>query len=107
MRALEEAQQGDPEQSYENIRRAAEVHRLVRQHAKKHIKPGMTLMEAVENIEDGVRSLVEESSEDPFASGIGFPTGLNRNEIAAHYSPNAGDNVGMSLRFSLMKFMLI
>jgi hypothetical protein len=27
-------------------------------------------------------------------SGIGFPTGINKNEIAAHYSPNAGDSVG-------------
>jgi methionyl aminopeptidase len=80
-----------PSTTYNSIRRASQVHRLVRQHARQHIKPGMTLTEAVENIEDGVRALVEE---DGLESGIGFPTGINKNEIAAHYSPNAGDSVG-------------
>jgi hypothetical protein len=28
-------------------------------------------------------------------SGIGFPTGLSRNHCAAHYTPNAGDDIGM------------
>jgi len=29
--------------------------------------------------------------EDGLESGVGFPTGVNINECAAHYSPNAGD----------------
>jgi methionyl aminopeptidase len=78
----------DPEKSYENIRRAAEVHRLVRSHARKHIRPGMSMLEIVENIEEGTRALVEENG---FESGIGFPTGVSVNECAAHYTPNAGD----------------
>ncbi|KAI0066565.1 peptidase M24A, methionine aminopeptidase [Artomyces pyxidatus] len=80
----------DPEVTYQNIRKGAEVHRLVRQHARKHIRPGMTMTEIAENIEDGVRALVEENG---FEAGIGFPTGLNLNECAAHYTPNAGDTV--------------
>jgi hypothetical protein len=87
----EKLAQEDPEQTYESIRKAAEVHRLVRKHARKHIQVGMSLTEAVENIEDGVRALAEG---DGMEAGIGFPTGINRNEIAAHYSPNAGDAVG-------------
>lgn len=39
-------------------------------------------------IEDGTRALVEENG---LESGIGFPTGLSVNEVAAHYTPNAGD----------------
>jgi methionyl aminopeptidase len=58
----------DPETTYQSIRRGAEVHRLVRKHARKHIRPGMTLTEIAENIEDGTRALVEESGLD---SGIG------------------------------------
>jgi methionyl aminopeptidase len=83
----------DPEETYENIRRAAEVHRLVRAHARRYIRPGMTMTEIVENIEDGTRALVEENG---FESGIGFPTGVSLNECAAHYTPNAGDTVGKS-----------
>lgn len=78
----------DPEKTYQSIRRAAQVHRLVRQHARKHIKPGMTMIEIAENIEEGTRALVEENG---FESGVGFPTGLNVNACAAHWSPNAGN----------------
>jgi methionyl aminopeptidase len=80
----------DPEETYQNIRRAAEVHRQVRAHARKHIKPGMTMTEIVENIEDGTRALVEENG---LESGVGFPTGVSLNNCAAHYTPNAGDTV--------------
>jgi len=78
----------DPETTYQNIRRAAEVHRIVRKHARKFIRPGMTMTEIAENIEDGTRALVEECG---LESGVGFPTGLSLNNCAAHYTPNAGD----------------
>ncbi|KIJ66191.1 hypothetical protein HYDPIDRAFT_174360 [Hydnomerulius pinastri MD-312] len=78
----------DPEITYQNIRRAAEVHRQVRQRARKFIRPGMSMTEIAEYIEDGTRALVEESGLD---SGVGFPTGLSLNNCAAHYTPNAGD----------------
>lgn len=85
--------QEDPEQTYQNIRRAAEVHRQVRQYARRTIKPGMRMMEIADLVENGVRALVEENG---LEAGIGFPTGLSLNHCAAHYTPNAGDTVGMS-----------
>ena len=78
----------DPSETYNNIRKAAEVHRQVRQYARKHIRPGMSLTEIANDIEDAVRALVEENGME---GGIGFPTGLNINNCAAHFSPNAGD----------------
>ncbi|KAG6830903.1 hypothetical protein H0H92_014054 [Tricholoma furcatifolium] len=78
----------DPETTYQNIRRASEVHRQVRQYARKMIRPGMTMTEIVENIEAGTRALVEENG---LESGVGFPTGVSLNNCAAHYTPNAGD----------------
>ena len=84
----------DPETTYQSIRRAAEVHRLVRKHARKHIRPGMTMTEIAENIEDGTRALVEENG---LESGIAFPTGVSLNNCAAHYTPNAGDTTGKLL----------
>jgi Metallopeptidase family M24 len=81
------------EDTYNNIRKAGEVHRQVRAYARKMIKPGMSMTEIAENIENATRSLVEG---DDFEAGVGFPTGLNVNHIAAHYSPNAGDKQSSS-----------
>ncbi|KAL8972992.1 MAG: hypothetical protein Q9183_000244 [Haloplaca sp. 2 TL-2023] len=77
-------------------RQGAEVHRQVRQWAQKNIKPGQSLTEIAEGIEDGVRALtghqgLEEG--DNIKGGMGFPTGLSRNHCAAHYTPNAGNKI--------------
>ncbi|KAL1629699.1 Methionine aminopeptidase 2 [Neofusicoccum ribis] len=77
-------------------RQGAEIHRQVRQWAQKTIKPGMTLTEIAEGIEDGVRHLtghqgLEEG--DNLKGGMGFPTGLSLNHCAAHYTPNAGNKM--------------
>lgn len=77
-------------------RQAAEVHRQVRQWAQKNIKPGQTLTEIAEGIENGVRHLtghqgLEEG--DNIRGGMGFPTGLSLNHCAAHYTPNAGNKM--------------
>lgn len=77
-------------------RQAAEVHREVRRYATANIKPGMTLTEIAEMIEDGTRHLtghmgLEEG--DNILGGVAFPTGLNLDHCAAHYSPNAGNKV--------------
>ncbi|KAG0226688.1 Methionine aminopeptidase 2 [Actinomortierella wolfii] len=73
---------------YNDVRRASEVHRQVRQFAKRNIKPGMTMLEIVEMIENGTRALVEANGME---AGIGFPTGCSLNHCAAHYTPNPGD----------------
>ncbi|KPI38837.1 Methionine aminopeptidase 2 [Cyphellophora attinorum] len=77
-----------------DYRQSAEIHRQVRQWAKTNIKPGMSLTEIAEGIEEGTRALtghpgLEEG--DNIKGGVGFPTGLNLDHIAAHYSPNAGN----------------
>ncbi|KAG5518286.1 hypothetical protein PMAC_003082 [Pneumocystis sp. 'macacae'] len=94
-RHLELSLQGD----YNDLRRAAEVHRQVRSYAQKAIKPGMTMIEIAEMIEDCTRTLVEE---DGLKAGIGFPTGLSLNHCAAHYTPNAGDKTYLQ-RTDVMK----
>ena len=87
------------ESDFNDLRRAAEVHRQVRQYAQKTIKPGMTMTEIANLIEDSTRALVEE---DGLARGIGFPTGLSLNHVAAHYTPNAGDTIGIIFVTSLV-----
>lgn len=78
---------------YETLREAAEVHRTVRQTAQKHwIRPGVKLADLCENIENLNRSLVVE---DGLKRGLGFPTGCSLNHVAAHYTPNPGDDTAL------------
>lgn len=85
MKEKEKLAMADPEQTYADIRRAGEVHRIVRQYAQRTIKPGMSLTACAELIEDATRACV---AEDGLNAGIGFPTGVNLNNCAAHFTPN-------------------
>ena len=71
------------------VRQAAEVHRRVRQHMKGVVKPGIKLIDMVEELEGTVRELIEARG---LEAGIAFPTGCSLNYVAAHYTPNPGDN---------------
>lgn len=75
---------------YNDLRKAAESHRTMRQYIQKVVKPGMTTTEIAEIIENGNRKLTEGNDETKVA-GVGFPTGLSINDCAAHYTPNKGD----------------
>jgi methionyl aminopeptidase len=88
-----------------HLRQAAIVHRQVRSWARDWIKPGMGLTEIAEGIEDSVRHLtghmgLEEG--DNIKGGVAFPTGLSRNNCAAHYSPNAGNTMTLD-KMDVMK----
>ncbi len=74
---------------YERVRHACEVHRQVRHHAQSFIKPGIKLTDMCEQLEETNRRLVKENG---LSAGIGFPTGCSINHVAAHYTPNCGDN---------------
>jgi methionyl aminopeptidase len=51
----------------------------------------MNMTEIANLIEDSVRTYA--GNEHTLKSGVGFPTGLSLNHVAAHYTPNAGDKV--------------
>ncbi|KAE9369703.1 methionine aminopeptidase 2-like protein [Stipitochalara longipes BDJ] len=78
----------------DDYRQAAEIHRQVRQYAQKElIKPGASLLSIAEGIEDGVRALHGHQGlevGDSLKAGMGFPTGLCLNNVAAHWTPNPG-----------------
>jgi methionyl aminopeptidase len=73
---------------YNEVRLAAEAHRQTRQYIQKWIKPGMTMIEICEELENTARKLIAENG---LKAGLAFPTGCSRNHCAAHYTPNAGD----------------
>ena len=74
---------------YAKLRHASEVHRQVRHSAQSFIKPGIKLIDMCERLEETNRLLVQEHGLD---RGIGFPTGCSLNHVAAHYTPNVGDD---------------
>lgn len=74
---------------YSKVRHAAEVHRQVRKYAQSFIEPGIKLSDMCERLEQKNRDLVEEQG---LGRGIGFPTGCSVNHVAAHYTPNPGDD---------------
>ncbi|EPZ31152.1 peptidase M24A, methionine aminopeptidase [Rozella allomycis CSF55] len=76
------------EDLYQGVRQSAEVHRQVRQYVQRVVKPGMSMIEICELVENSVRKLIGENG---LESGIAFPTGCSLNHCAAHYTPNAGD----------------
>mmetsp|Transcript_17793 Transcript_17793/g.27490 ORF Transcript_17793/g.27490 Transcript_17793/m.27490 type:complete len:427 (-) Transcript_17793:35-1315(-) len=74
---------------YEDVRRAAECHRQVRKFSQSFIKPGIRLVDMCEKLEEMNRKLV---AADGLKAGIAFPTGCSINHVAAHYTPNNGDD---------------
>mmetsp|Transcript_10247 Transcript_10247/g.25748 ORF Transcript_10247/g.25748 Transcript_10247/m.25748 type:complete len:436 (-) Transcript_10247:23-1330(-) len=83
------ARQQFADANLEDIRHAAETHRQTRKFAQSIIKPGVKLIDMCEQIEAMNRKLVKE---DGLNASIAFPTGCSINHVAAHYTPNAGDN---------------
>ncbi|KAF2685221.1 methionine aminopeptidase 2-like protein [Lentithecium fluviatile CBS 122367] len=76
-----------------DYRKAAEVHRQVRQHAQTLAKPGVSMTLLAQEIEDGVRALTGHQGIEPgdaLKAGMGFPTGLCLNNVGAHWTPNPG-----------------
>ncbi|EPS36624.1 hypothetical protein H072_9863 [Dactylellina haptotyla CBS 200.50] len=77
----------------QNYRKAAEVHRETRRWVQETVKPGHTLRDIAEGIEDSVRALLGHQgleTGDGLKAGMGFPTGLCLNHEVAHYTPNPG-----------------
>lgn len=76
------------ENIYKEARLAAEAHRQVRKYVQSWIKPGMKMIDICERLEQTSRALINEKG---LEAGLAFPTGCSLNYVAAHYTPNAGD----------------
>jgi len=74
---------------YNEIRQAAEAHRQTRQYIQSWMKPGMKMIDICEELEKTSRLTIAEQG---LEAGLAFPTGCSRNHVAAHYTPNQGDN---------------
>jgi methionyl aminopeptidase len=66
----------------ENILKAGQIEKQVKEYAKNFIKKDMPLIEIAEKIESKIVEL---------GGKVAFPTNLSINEIAAHYTPSYND----------------
>ena len=85
-------------EDYQNVRRAAEVHRQVRRYVQSFVRPGIPMIELVQRLEAKTLELVKKEGMS-LETGWGFPTGCSLNHVAAHYTPNYGDK---TVRFRLL-----
>ena len=72
----------------ESMRKAGECHKQIRKYAQTIIKPGIKLIDMVEKIENMLRFITNLNLTE---CGQAFPTGCSLNNVAAHYTPNKGD----------------
>jgi len=66
----------------EDYRKAGEISIEAKEYAKQIIKPGMSLLDIAEKIEEKIKKLGGE---------LAFPINLSINEVAAHYTPGSDD----------------
>ena len=72
----------------QSLRKAGEVHKQVRKFAQKIIKPGMKMIDICYQIENMLKFIMNSNG---LECGQPFPTGVSLNHVAAHYTPNPGD----------------
>ena len=70
-----------------NFIKAGNVHKQVRHYIQPYLKEDIPINEIVNRIE----SKIESELPDELNGGIGFPTGISLNNIAAHYTPSKSD----------------
>ena len=70
------------------MRKAAECHKQIRKYAQSIIKPGIKLIDMCKKIETMLRFITNQNLTE---CGQAFPTGCSLNNVAAHYTPNSGD----------------
>lgn len=72
-----------------NMRKSAECHRQIRKYAQTLLKPGIKLIDFCVKLETMLKFITNAEGTN---YGQAFPTGCSLNNVAAHYTPNTGDN---------------
>lgn len=69
----------------------AKVHKNVSKKVYDYVKPGLSIKEIIDFIENGVKEETKYNNLDPLKCGIGFPIGIGINNCVAHYTLNYED----------------
>jgi methionyl aminopeptidase len=77
---------------YANFKKAGEIHKIVEEKLKDTLISGMSALEITEFIENEIKNLVQYNDNDFLKGGVGFPVGVNINNIVAHFTPSKKHN---------------
>jgi methionyl aminopeptidase len=69
----------------------AKVHKNVSKKIYEYVKPGVSIKEIIDFIENEVREETKYNNLEPLKCGIGFPIGIGINNCVAHYTLNYED----------------
>ncbi len=69
---------------YKKYERAGEIGARVREWSKRLVKPGAKVLDIAESVEMKIREM---------GGDIAFPCNVSLNDVAAHYTPSAGDEL--------------
>jgi len=72
-----------------DLRRAAECHKIVRRYAQSTIKPNMKVVDIANLVENKIAELFGKNN---LEAGIAFPIGISINNVIAHDSSNPNDD---------------
>lgn len=75
-----------------SLEKASYIHKEVRRHLQNQIKPNIKLLDIAKIIENKTKELSLNFNKS-INNGIGFPVGLAINSCAAHFHPEANDNI--------------
>lgn len=72
-----------------DIRRAAEVHKIVRKNVQDYVKPGIKIIDVCNKIESDIIKIFGQNN---LKAGIAFPPGMSINNVICHDTANTNDH---------------
>lgn len=82
--------------SYLDFKKAGIIHKIVTNRIKKQLNNFKSSLELTKYIEAEIKNLSNYDEKNPLKSGIGFPVGININNVAAHFTPSKKNNPKIS-----------
>lgn len=78
--------------TYDDFKKAGEIHKIVKDKVKNILKVGISSLEITEFIENEIKNLINYDDANFLKAGVGFPVGININNVVAHFTPNIENN---------------
>ena len=77
---------------YADFKKSGIIHKIVQNNIIDNLNNFKTALDIVEFIEENIKNLTKYDPNNPLKSGIGFPVGININDVAAHFTPSETNN---------------
>jgi len=79
-------------ETYKNFKKSGIIHKIINKKIKNKLYDGISALEITEFIENEIKNYTKYNENNPLKAGIGFPVGININNVAAHFTPSKEHN---------------